>query len=277
MNIRVLGLGNVLMSDDAFGPYVVRVLEGMYEMPPNVQVVDAARPGLDLVPYLVGADVVILIDTVGACGRPGEIHSYRLDDLIAESPEPRLCPHDPGIRVALLAAAAQGRAPRHVLLFGVVPEWEATGATLSRAVHDAIAPIVGLVMRELERLGAAPRLRATFHRAFDALPDPSRAIAALKQHAQIDRILSGGEPGNWDERCRRLSSLSEIAQPEIQILPGGGVDLEAVRRIAATPMLAEAHVGRAVRVPREVWGRVSADLVATLAAVSPDPPSPCSV
>ena len=133
--------------------------------------------------------------------------------------------------------------------------------------HDALAAV----------LGAAPRLRATFHRAFDALPDPSRAIAALKQHAQIDRILSGGEPGNWDERCRRLSSLSEIAQPEIQILPGGGVDLEAVRRIAATPMLAEAHVGRAVRVPREVWGKVSSDLVATLAAVSPDPPSPCSV
>lgn len=125
--------------------------------------------------------------------------------------------------------------------------------------HDALAAV----------LGAAPRLRATFHRAFDTLPDPPRAIAALKRHAQIDRILSGGEPGDWDERCRRLSSLAEIAQPEIQILPGGGVDLEAVRRIATTPMLVEAHVGRAVRVPREVWGTVSAELTGMLVAVSP--------
>ena len=138
MNIRVLGLGNVLMSDDAFGPYVVRVLDGLYEMPENVQVVDAARPGLDLVPYLLGADVVILVDTVGACGRPGDIHSYRLDDLIADSPEPLLCPHDPGIRSALLKAAAQGGAPRQALLLGVVPEWEATGARLSHAVHELI-------------------------------------------------------------------------------------------------------------------------------------------
>ena len=159
MNIRVLGLGNVLMSDDAFGPYVVRVLEGLYEMPENVQVVDAARPGLDLVPYLLGADVVILVDTVGTCGRPGDIHSYELDDLIADSPEPLLCPHDPGIRSALLKAAALGGAPRHALLLGVVPEWEATGARLSRAVHEAIDPIVGLVITELERLGASPRRR----------------------------------------------------------------------------------------------------------------------
>lgn len=123
-------------------------------------------------------------------------------------------------------------------------------------------------------LGAGPRLRATFHRAFDALPDPLRAILELKKHPQIDRVLSGGEPGGWDERCDRLSKLAVLAQPEIVILPGGSVDLEAIRHIAAASGLTEAHVGRAVRVPNEVWGRVSAPLVRELCTPTKYSPAP---
>jgi len=113
-------------------------------------------------------------------------------------------------------------------------------------------------------LGAAPHLRATFHRAFDALPDARETIAALKRHPQIDRILSGGQPGGWRERCARLSSWAADAQPEIGMLPGGGVDRAAVEQIARTPLLTEAHVGRAARQPAETWGYVSAALVREL-------------
>jgi copper homeostasis protein len=120
--------------------------------------------------------------------------------------------------------------------------------------HDALGAV----------LAAAPRLRATFHRAFDALQDPRAALAALKRHAQVDRVLSGGGEGGWTDRCRRLSDLAAHAAPEIGILPGGGIDAAAVAEIARTPLLTEAHVGRAVRVPHETWGRVSEPLVRIL-------------
>jgi len=107
-------------------------------------------------------------------------------------------------------------------------------------------------------------LHATFHRAFDTLPDPRRAIAELKRHPSIDRILSGGGSGGWDQRCSRLSALAAVARPEILMLPGGSVDADAVRHIAHTPGLGEAHVGRAARVPAETWGQVSASLVQRL-------------
>lgn len=161
MNIRILGLGNALMSDGAFGPYVVRVLDAFYEMPSNVHLIDAGAPGRDITAHLRAADVVILVDTVETGGAAGDIHSYRLADLLRQPVEPLLCPHDPGIKKALVAAAASGSAPEHVVLYGVVPEWEATGVTLSRAVRSSIAPVVGLIVTELERLGAAPALRAT--------------------------------------------------------------------------------------------------------------------
>ena len=49
--VRVLGLGNVLMGDDALGPWVVHHLVSTYDFPPEVAVVDVGTPGLDLVPY----------------------------------------------------------------------------------------------------------------------------------------------------------------------------------------------------------------------------------
>ena len=159
MNVRILGLGNVLMSDDGFGPYTVRVLDAFYEMPDDVQVIDAGTPGLDLTPYLIDADVVIIVDTVKAPGKPGDLHAFRLEDILRHAPQPRLSPHDPGIKEALLTVAAAGRGPKEVLLLAVVPEWVATGVQLSRPVRSAIAPVIGLVVSEVERLGFRPKMR----------------------------------------------------------------------------------------------------------------------
>ena len=44
----VLGLGNVLMGDDGFGPAVVQAFEAEYVVGPDVSVIDLGTPGLDL-------------------------------------------------------------------------------------------------------------------------------------------------------------------------------------------------------------------------------------
>ena len=159
MTARILGLGNVLMSDDGFGPYVARVLDAFYDFPPEVEVIDAGTPGLDLTPYLLGADVVIFIDTVKVEGNGGDIHMFQLEDILQHAPQPRLSPHDPGVKEALLTVAAAGRGPQHVVMVGVIPEWIATGVELSPSVRSAIAPVVAVALGELERFGLQPRLR----------------------------------------------------------------------------------------------------------------------
>lgn len=156
MRIRVIGLGNVFMSDDGFGPYVVRVLEALYEFPQHVQVIDAGTPGLDLTPCLIDADVLVLVDTVTADGCAGDLHQFRLTDVLQGSPMARLSPHDPGVKEALLNMAAAGMGPKHVLLLGVVPEWIATGVDLSPAVRGALSPVIGMIVSELERHGVRP-------------------------------------------------------------------------------------------------------------------------
>ena len=56
--VRILGVGNVLMGDDGFGPYVARTLGARYELPEHVEVQDVGTPGLDFTPYLDGTGVI---------------------------------------------------------------------------------------------------------------------------------------------------------------------------------------------------------------------------
>jgi hydrogenase maturation protease len=152
-------MGNVLMQDDALGPYVARVLEARYLFADHVAVEDVGTPGLDMSPYLDGARAVLVIDTVHADGPPGSITIYRRDQLLATPIPDRSSPHQPGLREALMAAELSEGMPAEVILIGVVPATTDAGTALSQAVHDAIEAVVAAVVRELERLGAPPDVR----------------------------------------------------------------------------------------------------------------------
>jgi copper homeostasis protein len=110
-------------------------------------------------------------------------------------------------------------------------------------------------------LAAAPDVRATFHRAFDALSDPAGAIPAIAACAQVDRILTSGGTGTASERATRLARYSAAAGSRLTILAGGGVDLESAEAFAREKAVREIHIGRAARVDDDASGPVSAERV----------------
>ena len=98
-------------------------------------------------------------------------------------------------------------------------------------------------------LAVAPGLPHA-HRAFDTVHDLEAAIDAALAFPQIDRILTSGGSGNWTERCERLTEWARRAGPRISILPGGGLDEQALTVLARCPAIAEVHVGKVVREPQ---------------------------
>ena len=158
-SIRVLGMGNVLMGDDGFGPLVARILQARYDFPDEVEVHDVGTPGLDLTPYICHARAVIVIDTVHGDGPPGSIRVLGLADLMKAAPPPRTSPHQPGLREALMAAELTDATPEELLIVGVVPSTTDTRTALSDQIAASVEPVVERVVRELERLGARVRRR----------------------------------------------------------------------------------------------------------------------
>jgi len=161
MKVKVIGLGNVLMGDDGFGPGVIASLQAACDFPEEVSVLDLGTPGLDLTPFVTDVDALVIVDTVNSAGAPGELRLYRRDEILRHAPQPRLSPHDPGLKEALLIAEFSGSAPSKVLLVGVIPESCGTGPGLSEPVHRAISYAASQIIREIESLGCPVTVHAT--------------------------------------------------------------------------------------------------------------------
>jgi hydrogenase maturation protease len=151
--IYVLGLGNVLMGDDGFGPAVVRAFEAAYEVGADVEIVDVGTPGLDLMPWLFDAERVIIVDTVKSEAAPGTLRLYDKADILRHAPSVRVSPHDPGVKEALLTLELAGRGPEDVTLIGVVPRDVGMSTDLSQPVYDAIPRAILAIVYTLANLG----------------------------------------------------------------------------------------------------------------------------
>ena len=159
--ISVLGLGNVLMGDDGFGPLVIRAFDNAYDAGPNVDVVDVGTPGLDLMPWLVEADHAILVDTVKNNDNPGVLRVYGKGDIQRRTASIRTGPHDPGVREALWTLEFAGRGPRTVTLIGIAPLDVSMGTDVSQPVRTAVAAAVDAIVQALTSLGEPPKRRVS--------------------------------------------------------------------------------------------------------------------
>ena len=157
--VRVVGLGNVFRGDDALGPWVIAQLLAEWTFPAGVAVSDAGTPGLDLTPFLSGGRHVILVDTVKAAGRPGDVRLYSKADVLERPPSPLLSHHGPGVAETLALLDLEGAGPESLLLIGVVPGPVGHEARLSDEVRAAVPRAADLVVAELVTLGYPPRRR----------------------------------------------------------------------------------------------------------------------
>ena len=153
-------------------------------------------------------------------------------------------------------------------------------ANLRRTAREfAHLPIDGFVMGfvkdgslDLETIGeisaAAPQLRITMHRAFEDVTDPIAAIEQLKRFPQVDRILTRGGAGDWQQRKASLLKWQAYAAPDIRILVGVGLRMSILTEISQHSDGFEFHVGRAARLPQTADGVVSRDQIARLKALA---------
>ena len=157
--IAILGLGNVLMGDDAFGPSLIKLLEARYRFPDEVELIDGGTPGHDLPLYMEGWRTLIVVDAVKAAGAGGELRLVRGEEILDRSLPAVVSPHEPGLAEALLKLRFAGGLPGEVLVIGVIPLRIGTGMGLSTPVKNALPAAEAEVLRALGRLGVAVQER----------------------------------------------------------------------------------------------------------------------
>jgi hydrogenase maturation protease len=120
--VSVIGLGNILLGDDGFGPCAVEIFRCKYECGPNVEILDVGTPGVDLAPYLYGRGLVVLLDALDAAHTPGTLCICRWNAIAPSQVKPRLTGHDQGVAEALTQLYMLDQAPHELVVIGAVPK-----------------------------------------------------------------------------------------------------------------------------------------------------------
>ena len=161
-DMLVLGIGNLIMTDDGVGVQVVHRLQERYTFPPTVRLLDGGTLGLDLLPYLEGVRRLLVVDAVETGGPPGTLIRLTGDEINIAF-RTKLSPHQMGLQDLLLVAELQGFAPEEMVLLGVQPGEIEMGTELTAAVEAQVEPLIALVLKELEAwgvtLGIIPGIR----------------------------------------------------------------------------------------------------------------------
>lgn len=162
--VAIIGVGNTLMHDDAFGPEIIRALEAagsFAAMADRVELVDAGTAGFDLMHQLLGREQVILLDAVAPRHNepPGTVCVFEHDELLAMSHRSgRGTPHEPSILAAIQVAELAGELP-HLTLIGVVPSDVSIGVGMSEAVRGACAAVEAAVATAVNGVTAPSKRR----------------------------------------------------------------------------------------------------------------------
>ena len=152
MNVLVLGVGNVLLSDEGVGVRVVEALAERFHIPEGVDVLDGGTSGMDMLDMIGDRDHLILVDAVKSAGGPGSIVRLSGDEVPAFF-RTKISPHQLGISDLLAALRLLERAPKGITLIGIEPQDLRTALDLSPAIAAKVDTMVNMVVAELSSLG----------------------------------------------------------------------------------------------------------------------------
>ncbi|MBF0378822.1 MAG: HyaD/HybD family hydrogenase maturation endopeptidase [Desulfamplus sp.] len=150
--VMVLGVGNILYSDDGFGIKVIQELEDKHSdaIPDNVTLVDGGVLGINLLGVISSADRLIVVDTILNNGKPGDIH--RLEgDAIPNRILGKNSMHQVDLLEALSLCRLMGNVPKTVII-GVEPQdIETLNPELTPIIDRQVQHLVELVLNEIMR------------------------------------------------------------------------------------------------------------------------------
>ena len=152
MRIVVLGVGNILLSDEGVGVRALERLKRDYRLPSEVEAVDGGTSGMELLEFLACADHLVIVDAVRSGKPPGTIIRVSGDD-VPKLFRTGLSPHQIGLSDVLAALALIGEQPGSTTIVGVEPASLDIGMALSTQVDALLPELAERLAGELRALG----------------------------------------------------------------------------------------------------------------------------
>lgn len=138
--IVLLGVGNILLTDEGFGVHVVNQLREDYVFNPPITILDGGTMGMELLTYMRGMTKLLLVDAINGGEAPGTVYEFPHEEMNSYFTE-SISVHEVGMQDILRIRALQEDPLEDAVVIGVEPESLELGLTLSDSTQAAVAEV----------------------------------------------------------------------------------------------------------------------------------------
>jgi hydrogenase maturation protease len=145
---KVLGLGNLVHSDDGIGVHAIRALQHDPRVPSHVVLIDGGTHGLALLPHISGAQRLLVIDAIDVGQPPGTL--LRFEGAALKGLPGKASVHQLGFADMTVALELLGETPPELVVVGVQPMSTEWSAELTPLVQSKLPALVDGVIAQLK-------------------------------------------------------------------------------------------------------------------------------
>ncbi len=156
--VAILGLGNILLSDEGVGVHAVNAIRKRYTFSPEAEIIDGGTMGLDLLPLFQDRGRILIIDAVDFRKSAGHIGVFE-GDAIPSVLNAKLSVHHIGLSDLLFTAKLTRAAPPEVCLIGIQPKSLEVGLDMTQEIQAQLDSIISLAVQRLTAWGVGCSLK----------------------------------------------------------------------------------------------------------------------
>jgi hydrogenase maturation protease len=145
----VIGVGNLVHTDDGLGIHAIQRLQGDARVPEDVALIDGGTFGLELLAYLENCSRLLLLDAVDVGQAPGTLVRMTGAELCGIPGGASV--HQLGVADLLATLPLVSDIPRDIVLLGVQPSSTEWSAELSGPVAAVLGKLVDAAVELLRR------------------------------------------------------------------------------------------------------------------------------
>lgn len=138
--IVLLGVGNILLTDEGFGVHVVNQLREDYVFNPPITILDGGTMGMELLTYMRGMTKLLLVDAINGGDAPGTVYEFPHEEMNSYFTE-AISVHEVGMQDILRIRTLQEDPLEDAVVIGVEPENLELGLDLSETTQVVVKDV----------------------------------------------------------------------------------------------------------------------------------------
>ena len=154
MRAVVLGVGNIILTDEGAGVRAVEALERDWKLPENVLAIDGGTSGMEMIEELSNVDFLVILDVVKTGAAPGTVVKIAGKDIPVFFRK-KLSPHQIALPDVLASLELLDAMPKEIVVLGVEFISLELGMEMTPTVAEKVPVLAAMAVDELRARGYA--------------------------------------------------------------------------------------------------------------------------